>query len=60
LSLSCLGSVISALTTNKDHVPYRESKLTRLLQDSLSGNFKTTIIVNCSMHGSHLEETVNQ
>jgi kinesin family protein 5 len=48
LSLSCLGNVINALTCRKrkDHIPYRESKLTRILQDSLSGNCKTSIIVN--------------
>lgn len=50
LSLSCLGNVINALTCKKrrDHIPYRESKLTRILQDSLSGNCKTSIIVNFS------------
>lgn len=35
LSLSCLGNVIHALTSNCDHIPYRDSKLTRLLQESL-------------------------
>ena len=35
LSLSCLGNVISALVEGKPHIPYRDSKLTRLLQDSL-------------------------
>ena len=49
-SLSCLGNVINALVTRKktDHIPFRDSKLTRLLKDSLSGKFKTSIIVNCS------------
>merc|ERR1712228_169187 len=44
LSLTCLGRVISALSENK-HVPYRDSKLTHLLKDSLGGNCKTTLIV---------------
>lgn len=50
-SLSCLGNVINALTTRSktDHIPFRDSKLTRLLKDSLTGNFITSIIVNCSL-----------
>jgi kinesin family protein 5 len=47
LSLSALGNVIHALTLGSEHVPYRDSKLTRLLQDSLGGNFKTTLIITC-------------
>jgi kinesin family protein 5 len=43
-SLSCLGHVISCLAQALDHVPYRDSKLTRLLQDSLAGNCKTSIV----------------
>ena len=44
-SLSCLGNVISALTSaNRSHIPYRDSKLTRILQDSLSGNTRTILI----------------
>jgi hypothetical protein len=44
LSLSALGNVISALVDGKTkHVPYRDSKLTRLLQDSLGGNTKTLV-----------------
>ena len=47
-SLSALGNVISALTDAKStHVPYRDSKLTRLLQDSLGGNTKTMMCANC-------------
>ena len=49
LSLSALGNVISALVDGKSqHIPYRDSKLTRLLQDSLGGNTKTIMIANCS------------
>ncbi|KAM3138384.1 hypothetical protein pb186bvf_009470 [Paramecium bursaria] len=59
LSLSCLGNVIHALTTNNEHIPYRNSKLTRILQESLGGNFKTSLIVTCSSHSSSLEETVS-
>eukprot|EP00792_Barthelona_sp_PAP020_P004310 TRINITY_DN2039_c0_g1_i1.p1 TRINITY_DN2039_c0_g1~~TRINITY_DN2039_c0_g1_i1.p1 ORF type:complete len:1166 (+),score=370.32 TRINITY_DN2039_c0_g1_i1:49-3546(+) len=45
LSLSVLGSVVHALTTPQtSHVPYRDSKLTRLLQDSLGGNARTSMI----------------
>ena len=44
LSLSTLGNVISALVDGRaTHVPYRNSKLTRLLQDSLGGNSKTVM-----------------
>ncbi|EGR27712.1 kinesin motor domain protein [Ichthyophthirius multifiliis] len=59
LSLSCLGNVIHSLTSNSDHIPYRDSKLTRILQESLGGNFKTSLIVTCSSHSSSLEETLS-
>merc|ERR1712113_274301 len=58
LSLSVLGRVISALSENK-HVPYRDSKLTHLLKDSLGGNCKTTLIVNGTKHMFNREETIN-
>jgi hypothetical protein len=49
LSLSALGNVISALVDGKtNHIPYRDSKLTRLLQDSLGGNTKTIMIAAIS------------
>ena len=49
-SLSALGNVISALTDCKtrSHIPYRDSKLTRLLEDSLGGNCKTTMVAMIS------------
>jgi kinesin family protein 5 len=48
-SLSALGNVISALAEGtKTHVPYRDSKLTRILQESLGGNSRTTIVICCS------------
>lgn len=49
-SLSCLGNVIAALTDQKprSHIPYRDSKLTRLLEDSLGGNCKTTMMAMVS------------
>ncbi|CAD8077157.1 unnamed protein product [Paramecium sonneborni] len=43
-SLSCLGNVISSLIEQKNHIPYRDSKITRLLEDSLGGNCKTTMM----------------
>merc|ERR1719178_289120 len=47
LSLSALGNCISALVDGKSsHIPYRDSKLTRLLQDSLGGNTKTVMVAN--------------
>ncbi|GFN78132.1 kinesin-like protein [Plakobranchus ocellatus] len=48
-SLSALGNVIAALAEgNKSHVPYRDSKLTRILQESLGGNARTTMVICCS------------
>jgi hypothetical protein len=59
LSLSALCNVIHALTSNSDHIPYRDSKLTRLLQESLGGNYKTSLIITCSSHTCHLPETIS-
>ncbi|XP_072300096.1 kinesin heavy chain-like [Eucyclogobius newberryi] len=57
-SLSALGNVISALSEGKKtHVPYRDSKMTRILQDSLGGNCRTTIIVCCSPSSYNEPET---
>ena len=59
-SLTMLGSVITALTDGKSsHVPYRDSKLTRVLQDSLGGNSKTSLIVTCSPSPFNEAETVS-
>jgi len=59
LSLSNLGNVIFALASNQDYVPYRDSKLTRILQDSLGGNSKTLLIVACSIHSYNSDETLS-
>ena len=59
-SLSALGNVISALVDGKStHVPYRDSKLTRLLQDSLGGNTKTVMIANCGPADYNYDETLS-
>lgn len=59
-SLSALGLVINALTDEKaSHIPYRDSKLTRILQDSLGGNSKTALIVACSPSSYNGTETVS-
>ena len=59
-SLSALGNVIAALTSSTaTHVPYRDSKLTRLLQSSLGGNAKTALLVCVSASSLHAEETVS-
>ena len=58
-SLSALGNVISALTSSKHtHVPYRDSVLTRLLQDSLGGNTKTVLCANCGPADYNYDETL--
>lgn len=59
-SLTTLGQVINALTDGKSqHIPYRESKLTRILQDSLGGNSKTCLIVTCSPAKYNELETIS-
>jgi len=58
-SLLTLGRVITALVEKAPHVPYRESKLTRLLQDSLGGRTKTSIIATISPASINLEETLS-
>ena len=59
-SLTTLGKVIVALTDKKaTHIPYRESKLTRILTESLGGNSKTCLIVTCSPHPYNDAETLS-
>lgn len=57
-SLSCLGDVIEALGRGSGHIPYRNSKLTHLLQYSLGGNSKTLMFVMVSPLEVHLKETL--
>lgn len=59
LSLSALGNVISALVDGRSsHVPYRDSKLTRLLRDSLGGNAKTIMVATLGPASCCYEETL--
>ncbi|KAJ4469405.1 kinesin heavy chain [Lentinula edodes] len=70
-SLSALGMVINALTDPKarnrfltppilvKYIPYRDSKLTRILQESLGGNSRTTLIINCSPSSYNESETLS-
>lgn len=57
LSLTTLGKCVNARATGQLHVPFRDSKLTRLLQESLGGNAKTSMIVAVRGTGDHAEET---
>eukprot|EP01034_Spumella_vulgaris_P034497 gene34496-42543_t len=60
LSLTALGNTIKALADgNAKHIPYRDSKLTRLLQDSLGGNTKTTMIAAISPADYNYDETMS-
>uniref|UniRef100_A0ACD5YAL9 Uncharacterized protein n=1 Tax=Avena sativa TaxID=4498 RepID=A0ACD5YAL9_AVESA len=58
-SLSALADVIGALSSDGQHIPYRNHKLTMLMSDSLGGNAKTLMFVNVSPAESNLEETHN-
>ncbi|XP_076443264.1 uncharacterized protein LOC143281879 [Babylonia areolata] len=57
-SLSALGDVISALSSEQQFIPYRNNKLTMLMQDSLGGNAKTLMFVNISPADYNCDETV--
>lgn len=57
-TILCLD-FISLVQEKSVHVPYRNSKLTRLLKDSLGGNCRTVMIANISPSGLHLEDTYN-
>ncbi|KAB5534963.1 hypothetical protein DKX38_018049 [Salix brachista] len=58
-SLSALGDVISALAQKSPHVPYRNSKLTQILQDSLGGHAKTLMFVHINPELNSIGETIS-
>ncbi len=58
-SLSALGNVMEALDRKASHVPYRDSKLTYLLQDSLGGNSRTMMVVAVSPAGANFDESIH-
>ncbi|CAJ1332697.1 unnamed protein product [Effrenium voratum] len=58
-SLSALGKVIDALVEQRSHVPYRDSQLTRVLQEALGGNCRTTLLVAASGCAQHADETLS-
>jgi len=58
-SLTALGNVISALSKNNAHIPFRDSVLTQILKDALSGNSKTTVIICATEHPFNRDETIS-
>jgi len=58
-SLSALGNTIQALAEKRPHVPYRDSLLTRVLQETLGGNCKTTLLVTCAPSEEHSSQTLS-
>lgn len=58
-SLSTLGDVIRAVAENRPHIPYRNSKLTRILEPYFGGNSKTLMFVNVSPFSSDMNETIS-
>jgi len=58
-SLSALGKVIDALVERRPHIPYRDSRLTRVLEEALGGNCRTTLLVAASSCSQHYDETIS-
>merc|ERR1719162_2442798 len=55
-SLTALGDVIESLTKGHKQIPYRNNKLTQVMQDSIGGTAKTLMFVNCSPAQSNMDE----
>lgn len=58
-SLTALGKVIDSLVEQRSHVPYRDSRLTRVLEETLGGNCRTTLLVTASACSQHYDETLS-
>jgi ribosomal protein L29 len=59
MSLTTLGMVINALCEGLSHVPFRDSKLTKVLMETLGGNSKTVLVICCAPEPQHLPETIS-